>query len=195
MLIYDCEIVKAILGKGLSPKPGISYCQGWDDYKGMGISVICAYDYEDHRYRVFCKDNFAEFEELARNRFPRVGFNNIKFDNALLAANGLQQFDADSSYDLLVEIWCGAGLLPIWQGFETHGGFGLDAVCAANFGMKKTGNGALAPVLWQEGKIGQVIDYCLEDVRLTKVLLDAVVEKGWIINPKTGKRISIRRPQ
>lgn len=196
MLIYDVEIRKAILGKGETPKPGVSYCKGWKDFAGMEISVIGAYDYEEHRYRVFCEDNIEEFVKLARNRSPLVGFNNVRFDNNLLGANRVDVFDANATfYDLLIEIWCGAGLVPTWQGFETHGGYDLNAICVANFGHGKTGNGALAPVLWQQGKIGAVIDYCLEDVRLTKMLLDRVIERGWIINPKTGKRISVRRPQ
>jgi hypothetical protein len=195
MLIFDCEIIKAILGKDETPRAGISYCKGWDDYAGMGISVIGAYDYEEHRYRVFCRDNMNAFTELAKKRSLLVGFNNVKFDNNLLAANGIHLNGPVKIYDLLVEIWRGVGLPLTWKDFSTHGGYGLDQVCAANFGHGKTGNGALAPVLWQQGKIGQVIDYCLEDVRLTKTLLDTVIERGWIINPKTGKRIEIRRPQ
>lgn len=52
-LIYDIEIAKAILGPKEKPMPGVEYCQGWTDYVGMGISVICAYDCAEDRYRVF----------------------------------------------------------------------------------------------------------------------------------------------
>jgi hypothetical protein len=200
MLIYDAEIIKAIPYRDQKPKPGIAYCKGWEDYEGMGVSVVGAYDYEEHRYRVFCRDNMNEFVELAKKRSPLVGFNNIRFDNNLLGANGIRLkasatcTDWDPFYDLLQEIWIGAGLPLIWNSL-THAGYGLDAVCTANFGQGKSGNGALAPVLWQQGKIGEVIDYCLEDVRLTKTLLDRVIECGWIINPKTGKRINIQRPR
>lgn len=60
MLVYDCEIEKAILGKRESRIDGIEYYAGWDDFKHMGISVIGAYDYKTDRYRVFCKDNFGD---------------------------------------------------------------------------------------------------------------------------------------
>lgn len=192
MLIYDCEIIKAISKRGESQIPGIEYCSGWDDHTNMSISCICAYDYEDHRYRVFLKDNFAEFCEFAKKRFPLVGFNNIRFDNKLLAANGMA-FDEPFCYDLLIEIWLAAGLRPEFS-YPSHVGYSLDDMAELNLGMKKSGNGALAPVLWQQGKIGQVVDYCLEDVRLTKMLLDLVIERGWLMSKKNGK-LWIKRPR
>jgi len=89
MLIYDIEIKRAIAINGVPERPGIDYCFGWDDVEGMGISCVCAYDYWQDRYRVFMEDNLAEFNALAVMRVPLVGFNNIKFDNAVLMANGL----------------------------------------------------------------------------------------------------------
>lgn len=37
-------------------------------------------------------------------------------------------------------------------------------------GKGKSGNGELAPILWQDGKHQQVIDYCLNDVKLLRSL-------------------------
>ena len=51
LVVYDIEIQKGILGKKEKPVPGIEYCNGWNDHANMGISVICAYDYEEDRYR------------------------------------------------------------------------------------------------------------------------------------------------
>ena len=77
MLVYDLEIVKAIPDKSGACKDGIEYCEGWQDHKNMGISVIGAYDYLEQKYRVFCKDNFAEFQKLVDKSNCLVGFNNI----------------------------------------------------------------------------------------------------------------------
>lgn len=98
------------------------------------------------------------------------------------------------TYDLLVEIWAGAGLGPEFR-FQTHAGYGLDAVCERNLGLRKTGNGALAPVLWQQGKRGQVIDYCLQDVKMERALLDLIREFGSIISPTDGSEIAVRTPK
>lgn len=182
MIIYDCEIIKAIPSRTLE---GIEYCNGWRDFANMGISVICAYDYFKDRYRVFCKDNFEDFQKLVDSTDVIVSFNGLAFDNRLCQANGLNVPD-EKSYDLLVEVWAAAGLGPEYQ-YPSHTGFGLDACVKANFPNEaKSGHGELAPIQWQRGEIGAVIDYCLQDVRLTKMLIDKIREIGQLKNPVPG---------
>jgi hypothetical protein len=192
ILIYDIEIKKAILGKNENPIPGIEYCDGWHDHENMGISCIGAYDYYTERYRVFMDDNKDEFAEAVDAADVIVGFNNMAFDNSVINATwpfsepGI--YLKEKSYDLLVSIWEAAGLGPKFE-YPRHIGFGLDACCAANFGARKTGNGALAPVHYQRGEIGKVIDYCLNDVALTKRLLDLVIHSGQILDPRDPSAI------
>lgn len=185
MIIYDCEIIKAIQGKDETRIEGIEYCEGWKDHSNMGISIIGAYDYETFRYRVFAADNFKEFQELVDSTDLVIGFNSLAFDNRLCAAHGITVRD-DKSYDLLVEIWKGAGLSGEFK-YPSHVGFGLDACVRTNFNLSKTGDGALAPVDWQRGKFGKVVDYCLNDVHLTKALIDLVVVLDGIKDPRGGK--------
>lgn len=194
MLIYDIEIVNAIQGKKEDRIEGITYCDGWDDRDNMGVSVIGAYDYDSDRYRVFCEDNFEEFAALVADHSIIAGFNSIKFDNAVLRACGIRDIPDEKSYDLLVEIWIGAGLEPEFK-YPSHIGFGLDACCNANFDTRKSGHGAMAPVDWQQGRIGNVIDYCLNDVKLTKELLDRIISTGGIIDPRdSSKTIPVAAP-
>jgi len=191
MIIYDCEIKKAIADENHSAIDGIEYCDGWKDFVNMGISCIGAYDYITGRYRVFCEDNFDEFQKLVDRHNVVVGFNSIAFDNRLLAANGIS-VETEKSYDILVAIWKGAGLSAEFSD-PSHIGFGLDDVCKTNFGLDKTGHGPTAPVLWQQGKIGAVIDYCLNDVYLTKMLLDHIHSHEWIKDPRDAtKKLCVR---
>jgi len=189
LLVYDCEIVRAIPDRKEPPLLGIEYCEGWRDFENMGISVICAYDYETDRYRVFLEDGFTEFGELLKER-TAVAFNGRAFDDKLVAAHGMPTGD---TYDILVEIWAAVGLGPEFQ-YPSHAGYGLDAVCETNFGMRKTGNGALAPILWQQGKRGQVIDYCLHDVKMERTLLDVIRDQGVIVSPVSGDVLHVRKP-
>jgi hypothetical protein len=193
-LIYDIEIVKAIASKNEAKNPGIEYCAGWGDHANMGVSVIGAYDYAEDRYRVFCADNFSEFAQLAGERLC-VGFNSVRFDNAVIRASNITAIGDADSYDILREMWIAAG---VGNGdpfvFDKHAGYSLDATCEKNFGTRKTGNGALAPVLWQQGKIGAVIDYCLNDIRLTKQLFDKILAGQPIVSPKDGRELSLRVP-
>ena len=194
-LIYDIEIVRAIPNRDGSRIDGIEYCGGWHDHASMGISVIGAYDYDTDRYRVFCRDNFMEFVALScQPDRLMVGFNNIAFDDKVIVLN-MPVSTSAPRYDLLVETWAAVGLGPTFD-YKTHGGYGLDALCELNFGTKKTGNGALAPVAWQQGKIGDVIDYCLNDVRLTKQLFERAIAGEAIKTPKGGSALTfLRRPE
>ena len=181
-LVYDLEIIKAIPPKMNGSNQlelGIEYCKGWGDHKNMGISVLCAYDYKEDRYRVFTEDNKEEFIELTHERSPLVGFNNISFDNKVIEACWGMLIPPDQCFDILREVWAAAKV----SGVNGHKGHGLDACCAANFGIHKTHNGALAPIDWQRGNIGIVIDYCLHDVRMTKLLLDKIIAEGQITSP------------
>ena len=197
MIIYDIEIRKAIQNKGEELRPGIKYCDGWQDHVNMGVSCICAYDYTTDRYRTFFEDNMDEFSVLIYDQDRVVGFNNIEFDNKVIAANGIvdEQLINSKSYDILRQIWTACDLGPKFE-YPSHIGYGLDAVVKANgLAGGKTGHGAIAPVDYQEGKYGSLVDYCLADVWLTKKVLDKIIRTGTLISPKDGKTLRLVRPR
>lgn len=192
MIIYDCEIKKAILGRGEDPIQDIEYCGGWRDVENMGISVIGAYDYTTDKYSIFMDDNLNEFQELVDQAHSIAGFNSLAFDNKLCEANGIN-IQSKKHYDLLVEIWRGAKLRDSFE-YPSHLGYGLDACAEKNLNAKKTGWGGLAPVDYQRGNFGGLINYNLNDVYLTKRLIDIAVRDGFIQNPKFSGRIKVQPP-
>lgn len=192
-IILDSEIKKAILGKNEERIKDIEYCDGWRDFDNMGISVICVHDYKENRHRIFMEDNMDELDKLIKSRDCVINYNGINFDNKLMEANGLT-VPEEKTYDLLRHIWSSVGLDPTIYDKETHNGFGLDDMCAANSNMRKTGNGAMAPVWWQRGEFGKVLDYCMNDVDMLKQLIDRVLLTGTLINPKTNEPIVITKP-
>jgi hypothetical protein len=194
-IVYDIEIIKGIPSGKDPTLEDIEYCEGWHDHKNMGISVIAAYDYVTGRFRTFLRDNFIGFAELLVERNWHVGFNNIGFDNKVLRASQIYLGD-ERSYDILAEMWRAADLDPTSFEWNTHGGYGLDETAMVNMGAKKSGHGALAPVQWQRGQYGAVIDYCLEDVRLTKRLMDRILANGFLVSPKhTDRVLRVRHPE
>ncbi|MEN9433909.1 MAG: hypothetical protein RLZZ422_1498 [Pseudomonadota bacterium] len=184
-LIYDCEIIKAIPPKPNEPHyEDIDYCEGWKDFAGMGISVIGAYS-SITELHVFCADNFHIFQGRLDQHDVIVDFNGHNFDRNLLAANDIT-IDDYKHFDILRAIWKAQGLDPDEFNPRTHGGYGLDAMARANLeNLTKSGNGALAPVLWQRGQVGEVIDYCLNDVHITHELFQRLLGmSGMLVNPK-----------
>lgn len=199
-IVYDLEILRAIPDKKEPIVPGILYCNGWGDHAGMGISVLGCYNYDTDEYRVFCRDNIQEFLSLVQETDYVVGFNSARFDRkVVLAALDCHTTHADEffrkDYDILAEAWVSEGLDPDKFYWKTHGGYGLEAMANANGLSNKRMSGALAPIAWQQGEIGRVIDYCLDDVIKTKKLFDRIMRDGTLHNPKNpGTLLNFRRP-
>lgn len=194
-LIYDCEIKKCIPPRDGKLQLGLEYCQGWDDFAGMGVAVVGVWDCLENLPRVFGESSLDQLQALARQRLCCVGFNSHKFDRTLLAANGVE-IAAHQSYDILRELWIASGLDPDAYDYKTHGGYSLNDCAITNFGMRKSGTGELAPVLWQQRRHMDVVDYCLRDVMLTRRLfLRAMQNDGAIKHPRTGEIVKIRVPK
>ena len=117
---------------------------------------------------MFLKDNLDEFKELLKNSDCIVGYNNHRFDNRLLIANGLT-LPVGKSYDILEEIWKGLGLSMNYR-WETHGGLSLDEFGYANFKSAKPAAARPRRLTGRKADAGSVIDYCLSDVEITRRL-------------------------
>lgn len=182
-IVYDCEIARCIPKK--AKEPHLDYCQGWKDFAGMGISVICSYSYWNEQYHVYLEDNFQDFQELVNHSEKIIGFNSIAFDDQLCAANGL---NIKTTNDLLCEIRIAAGMPPHYVKGITRSGYSLEALAQANLGYGKSSSGEKAPQLWQEGKRGQVINYCLQDVAITRQLWE---RKYCLVDPTTSRHLNL----
>lgn len=188
MLLYDLEIQNLVPSKNADNLPDFKYCSGWTDYVGMGFACAVTYDTARAEYRLFDEFMLDELQKRINRTDVVVGFNINRFDNNVLAAYEIQIPPA-KCYDLLAEIARAAGT-P-----NDYSGLSLDAVCRANFNITKTGDGAEAPKLYQQKRLGELFDYCLADVRLTKRIFDRIMEMGHIINPRNNQWIRVNRPR
>jgi hypothetical protein len=111
-----------------------------------------------------------------------VGYNTVNFDWKVVECTWGREPDRTSKdFDILREIWISKGLDPDNFVGRTHGGLKLDDVAFETIGMNKTANGALAPEMFQSGRIAELYDYCLEDVRIERTLFEFAVEHGYVI--------------
>lgn len=190
VIVYDVEIERCIPDKNVARDPTLSYCGGWDDHAGMGISLIAAWDLRDGPLgmpRVFLRDNLDAFGTLIAGRIV-AGFNTNSFDDRLCAANGITV----KSYDLLAELRAACGEPRHYVYGKTSKGRTLDDVARVNLGgMQKSGHGAHAPVEWQRGKYGNVIDYGLRDVALEVALVLALPT---LIDPVSMRPVTLAMP-
>lgn len=204
-IVYDCEIIRCIPSKGVEINgifetkeayynrfgDGFEYCGGWRDFENMGISIIGACDIDTGDLYTFVNPlingyddtpTINEFENFVTVETEVWGFNSLNFDDALCAANLIQ---VDTDHDLLQLVRLAAYGSTDWQDQPPGYSYSLDALARAN-GFKKSGSGELAPKLWQQGKYQEVIDYCLNDCKITRELI-LLYEAGKLIDPNTGQ--------
>ena len=188
MLIYDIEIENPIPPDNGMLTPGITYSKGWNFPATMGVAVIGVYDYSSDRSRVFGEFEIEDFKTLVNQHDKCVGFNNIGFDNKVLETCDLV-IPPTKCYDILAEIYSALG--------SRQKGCKLEDVVKANFPSQagKTEDGSKIPILWQQGYKMKVADYCLNDVKLTKMILDRIIRCGWINNPiNPADKLRMKRP-
>lgn len=142
----------------------------------MGISVAVVFDYLDCEYKIFCEDNLGLLITLLNRADMIVGFNIGGFDLPLIYAtkpHGDRLNKNLPTYDMLEYSRLSIGWRP---GNKFPTGLKLDNHLEGTFGTSfmKTENGANAPIFWKQGKYGEVINYCLGDVKREKTLFEHV---------------------
>jgi DEAD/DEAH box helicase domain-containing protein len=187
ILFYDCEIIKCLPDRLGARKPGFEYCDGWRDFQNMGISCI-GYSSGLNGELIASIAPFEDFSAAFEGAII-IGFNSRDFDDNLCAANGIE---ISTHYDLLEEVRIAAYGSISWKNQPKGYSYSLGAIGEAN-GFPKTGSGALAPELWQQGKYQEVLDYCLNDVALTRHLFKLGLT-GKLIDPNTGHFLKLANP-
>lgn len=178
IITYDLEIRRAIPPKDGRLQLGVEYCDGWHDHAGMGIAVLCCQD-DRGGGRVFGEGNLHKAQEYFNCADKLVSYNGIGFDNKVLAANGI----------IIPMVKCVDLAQILYQKMGRR--YKLDDLTRRNFSTGKTEDGALAPILWQEGRHIEVIDYCLNDVALTAKLYRKMRDFGQVTCPYTGATIHV----
>lgn len=196
--VYDVEIanpIETIEGK-------------WGNFEGMGFASAVVYSYDKDRYYFFLhlKGLTKLTEFLHKNRV--ITFNGIRFDSKIMLGKNRKIFSNKKLAGLFV-----AGKGTIWEEYDifvqclksvfklkndiiaykriSPGGLALNNIAKATINMEKSGNGANAPILYQQKKYDDLLSYNLQDVRLTRKLYDFIAENRFIYNKNRKDKIRI----
>lgn len=149
---------------------------GSSDPAALDISVVCIHDSETSKYLSFLQKDFADLWKYIEQADMLIGFNSDHFDIPLLNKYYPGDLTHIKSLDLLKEI---------------HTSFGrrikLDIIAEATLGEKKSGNGLQAIKWWRDGEQQKVIDYCIQDVKVTKDVYDYALKHGKVKYKDLGK--------
>lgn len=175
---------------------------GWEDKHLMGVSSAVSWDNLLGRFCVYDDHNMDQLVARLSSAPLVVGFNHMRFDYPVLGeavkypdrpviSNGdifktdawpELQYGDKVDFDILLAVWKGLGKSPTFDK-TTHMGYGLDSIAMRTLGLveAKTGHGAHAPELYQEGRWAELIDYNMQDVRLTKDLFRFFQRYGYFV--------------
>lgn len=144
----------------------------------LNVSVICAYFYETDTWESFLEDEVALLCKRLEDCDSIIGYNTIGFDlpvmNRYYAGDLLKLPQCDMLDHIRKSL-----------GFRIK----LDDVAAATIGTKKSAHGLLAVKWWKEGRVQDVIDYCMQDVKVTKEVYEFGLKNGYVLfDDKQGER-------
>lgn len=133
---------------------------GTRDPRKLTISMLGAYSYNERRLISFTEDELPQFWRRLEQCSMLIGFNNKGFDDVVVSAY-FPEISKVPSFDILEQV-------HKTLGFRIK----LDNIAHATLGEGKSGDGLKAIKLYREGKIEELRDYCLDDVRITKDLFE-----------------------
>jgi len=161
---------------------------GWDNFNALKISVVGVYSYLQDRSFCFEEHEMEKLAELFHDARRIVGFSMNRYDVPVLnnyfqrLQGGGPNLWAMERVDLLEEIELAMGQR-----------ISLSRLSEANLGIKKDRHGSEAITLYREGRIEELKEYCLKDVKLTKELYDLYRKQNFLMMPdkKTGELVKV----
>lgn len=191
-IVYDCESQK--LFSEIKDRSKI-----WD----LKLSTAVTYSYREDFYKFWTVNQQTELLEYLNGNIV-IGFNNIGFDNPLIMGENHKLDEKGNSsngkyswinYDILVEIKKKLYAIPentsiqeVFNIFRKNfspadkGIYKLDSVAKATLNHGKYGDGGNAVELFRSKKILELVNYNLQDVRITKQLYDFIKTYRYVLN-------------
>ena len=167
--------------------PGV----GRDNFPALKISVVGAYSYAQDKYFIFEENQMGELMALFRGAERIVGFSSNRYDIPVLNLY-FERFPIPNPAEKFkrVDLWKKerVDLLDEIE-MATGNRISLDRLAEANLGVTKTHHSWEAISLYKEGKMDELKEYCLNDVRLTKALYDLYRNEHALLVPdkETGE--------
>ncbi len=154
---------------------------GSNDHARLKISVIGCYFYETDEYRAFEEREFAKLWPRLEMADRLIGYNTVQFDYLVMNNYYTGDFAKFPTLDILAEIQKSLGRR-----------IKLEEVAQATIGEGKSGYGGQAVEWWKDGKIQEIKDYCLQDVKITRKVYEYGLRHGALAyHDRTGERRGI----
>jgi DEAD/DEAH box helicase domain-containing protein len=142
---------------------------GRSQFHRLGVSVGVAYRYDREEFLIVTEERVSELIDLLLDATLVVGYNIRGFDYEVLRAYTDEDLQKLPTLDLMFDLEQRLGFRPK-----------LDSVVSATLGEGKIADGMQALEWWQLGEVDKIIEYCQEDVRVTRDLYDFGKRHRWV---------------
>jgi DEAD/DEAH box helicase domain-containing protein len=134
---------------------------GRHNIRKLGLSAAVTYSSASGTFHHYTEDKVAELIAELKAADLVVGFNVLRFDYEVLRAYTEDPLDEIDTVDMLDHI-------HERLGFRVS----LDNLAGATLGTAKSADGLQAVRWYREGRIQEVLDYCQQDVEVTRQLYE-----------------------
>ncbi len=134
---------------------------GHQHVRKLGLSGAVTYNTIDGKFRRYLEKDVKALVEELRSADLVVGFNVISFDYEVLQAYTGFPLRTIPTLDMLDEVYRRLGFRV-----------GLDVLAQATLGTKKSADGLMAVRWYRQGEIEKLLDYCQQDVEVTRQLYE-----------------------
>lgn len=166
-LVIDVETQKLVQDVG-----------GWDHIDKLGISVACAYDSKTDQFLSFQEKELKKLIELCEERLV-VGYNIRGFDLPVMVPYGLDPKELDV-FDIMYDL----------EALTRQRFLKLEAVARGTLGAGKSADGLQAVEWWKSGQIQKIIEYCLQDVKVTRDIFQFGRQNGFVRIQRSEENIT-----
>ena len=133
------------------------------------LSVAGVYSYADKNFHTFTEKDLPAFETMLGRTDLIIGFNINHFDLPILQKYLKVDLSKIPVLDIMAEVVNAVGHRV-----------SLDDLLVNTLNKRKSANGLLAVQYFEEGRLGELKKYCLDDVRLTRDLYEHGIQNGEI---------------
>ncbi len=151
---------------------------GWDHVDKLGISVACAYDSKSDQFLSYLEKDLSKLIDLCEERLV-VGYNIRGFDLPVLVPYGLNIKKIDA-FDLMYDL----------EALTRQRYLKLESVARGTLGAGKSADGIQAVEWWKTGQVQKIIDYCIQDVKVTKDLFQFGRQNGFVKIQRSEENIT-----
>ena len=132
---------------------------GWGNIHKMGLAVGVVWDSLDREFFTYEEKDARQLVDKLRAADLVVGFNVIGFDYTVLQPYSDFDLQEINTFDMLVDV-------KKRLGFRLS----LNHLAQHTLNAKKSADGLISLQWYKEGKISKIIQYCKQDVEITRDL-------------------------